>query len=172
MRPQRIDMVQRRMLILVRPTRRVIEQQSRRQILRRTKAVESGGLSCGVVPGNSERSSALKLLGRPNGRSTMTANRPELVGLSVLVLTLITTVSLAQNTSNPLLSGNTVNPVLSGNTVAPGREAPVSPSTPNLNLSTGTNPFTGLPCTGPPTTGSPTANLAFPSVYGPPPSSC
>ena len=76
----------------------------------------------------------------------MTANRLELVGLSVLVLTLTTTVSLAQNTSNPLLSGNTVNPVMSGNTVAQGREAPVSPSTPNLNLSTGTNPFTGLPC--------------------------
>jgi hypothetical protein len=34
----------------------------------------------------------------------MTANRLELVGLSVLVLTLTTTVSLAQNTSNPLLS--------------------------------------------------------------------
>ena len=42
----------------------------------------------------------------------MTVNRPELVGLSVLVLTLTTTVSLTQNTSNPLLSGNTVNPVL------------------------------------------------------------
>jgi hypothetical protein len=53
----------------------------------------------------------------------MTANRLELVGLSVLVLTLTTTVSHAQNTSNPLLSGNTVNPVMSGNTVAPGREA-------------------------------------------------
>jgi hypothetical protein len=102
----------------------------------------------------------------------MTANRLELVGLSVLVLTLTTTVSLAQNTSNPLLSGNTVNPVMSGNTVAQGREAPVSPSTPNLNLSAGTNPFTGLPCTGPPTTGSPTANLSFPSVFGPPASSC
>ena len=47
----------------------------------------------------------------------MTVNRPELVGLSVLVLTLTTTVSLTQNTGNPLLSGNTVSPVLSGNTV-------------------------------------------------------
>ena len=56
----------------------------------------------------------------------MTVNRLELVGLSVLVLTLTTTVSL-QNTSNPLLSGNTVNPVLSGNTVVQGHEAAVSP---------------------------------------------
>ena len=104
----------------------------------------------------------------------MTANRLELVGLSVLVLTLTSTVSLAQNTSNPLLSGNTVNPVMSGNTVAAGREAPVSPTTPNLNLSTGTNPFTGQPCSGPPTTGGTTtsAGVAFPSVYGPLPSSC
>jgi hypothetical protein len=54
----------------------------------------------------------------------MTVNRPELVGLSVLVLTLTTTVSLEQNTSNPLLSGNTVNPVLSGNTVVQSHEAP------------------------------------------------
>jgi hypothetical protein len=53
----------------------------------------------------------------------MTVNRLELVGLSVLVLTL-TTVSLEQNTSNPLLSGNTVNPVLSGNTEVQGHEAP------------------------------------------------
>jgi hypothetical protein len=55
----------------------------------------------------------------------MTANRLELVGLSVLVLSLTTTVSLAQNTSNPLLSGNTV---------APGREAPISPSTPKRTV--------------------------------------
>jgi hypothetical protein len=102
----------------------------------------------------------------------MTANRLELVGLSALVLTFTTTLSLAQNTSNPLLSGNTTNPVMSGNTVAQPRETAVSPSTPSLNLSTGTNPFTGLPCTGPPTTGSPTATLAFPSVFGPPASSC
>jgi hypothetical protein len=107
-----------------------------------------------------------------NGRSSMTVNRLELVGLSVLVLTLTTTVSLAQNTTNPMKSGNTTNPILSGNTVTQGREVPVSPSTPNLNLSTGTNPFTGLPCTGPPTTGSPTANLSFPSVFGPPASPC
>jgi hypothetical protein len=75
----------------------------------------------------------------------MTVNRLELVGLSVLVLTLTTTVSLEQNTSNPLLSGNTVNSVLSGNTVVQGHEA-VSLALPTglLNLSTGTNPFTGL----------------------------
>jgi hypothetical protein len=78
----------------------------------------------------------------------MTANRLELVGLSVLVLTLTTTVSLAQNTSNPLLSGNTVNPVMSRNTVAAGHEAPVSPAPSVPSLSTGTNPFTGLPCSG------------------------
>ena len=59
----------------------------------------------------------------------MTVNRLELVGLSVLVLTLTTTASLEQNTSNPLLSGNTVNPVLSG--------LPTS----LLNQTTGTNPF-------------------------------
>jgi hypothetical protein len=104
----------------------------------------------------------------------MTVNRLELVGLSVLVLTLTTTVSLAQNTSNPLRSGNTVNPVMSGNTVTQGREAPVSPAPGLQNLSTGTNPFTGQPCSGPPTTGGTTtsAGAVFPSVYGPPPSAC
>jgi hypothetical protein len=104
----------------------------------------------------------------------MTANRLELVGLSVLVLTLTTTVSLAQNTSNPLLSGNTVNPIMSGNTVAAGREVPVSPAPSVPSLSTGTNPFTGQPCSGPPTTGGTTTSTgaAFPSVYGPLPSSC
>jgi hypothetical protein len=44
----------------------------------------------------------------------MTANRLELVGLSVLVLIAATTTSPAQNTGNALLSGNTTNPVLSG----------------------------------------------------------
>jgi hypothetical protein len=94
----------------------------------------------------------------------------KLVGLSVLVLTLTTTVSLAQNTntSNPMRSGNTTNPILSGNTVAQPNETPVSPTTPSLSLSTGTNPFTGQPCSGPPTSGSPTATFSFPSVYGPP----
>jgi hypothetical protein len=111
------------------------------------------------VQDNPEMSSALKLLGRPNGRSTMTANRLELVGLSVLVLTLTTTVSLAQNTSNPLLSGNTVNPVMSGNTVAAGHEAPVSPAPGVSSLSTGTNPFTGLPCSGPPQQEAPRRQL-------------
>jgi hypothetical protein len=63
----------------------------------------------------------------------MTVNRLELVGLSVLVLTLTTTVSLEQN----------VNPVLSGNTVVQGHEAAVSPSLPTSlqNQTTGTNPF-------------------------------
>jgi hypothetical protein len=45
----------------------------------------------------------------------MTANRLELVGLSILVLIVSTNLSPAQNTSNSLLSGNTTNPVLSGN---------------------------------------------------------
>jgi hypothetical protein len=85
----------------------------------------------------------------------MTANRLELVGLSVLVLIATVTVSLAQNTGNPMLSGNTVNPVLSGNTtVLPARsELSVSPSLPTSGLLTnatnGTNPLTGLPCSGP-----------------------
>jgi hypothetical protein len=76
----------------------------------------------------------------------MTENRLELVGLSVLVLTLTTTVSLAQNTGNSLVSGNTVDPAMSGNTVAQRPEAPVSPMLPTnaLNLSTGTNAFTSL----------------------------
>ena len=148
-------------------TRHCPSRQSRRLVPRRTRVGESVGRPRGVIPGNSEWNSALKLVGRPNGRSTMTANRLELVGLRVT-----TTVSLAQ-TSNPLQSGNSVNPVLSGNTVANGRQVPVSPATPNLSLSTGTNPFTGRPCSGPPTTGTTTATgLNFPSVYGPPPSSC
>jgi hypothetical protein len=107
----------------------------------------------------------------------MTENRLGPLGLSVLVLTLTTTVSLAQNTSNPMTTGNTTNPILSGNTVANGRENPVSPAlnTGALNPSTGTNPFTGMPCSGPPTTGGTTTSVTgagFPSVYGPPPSQC
>jgi hypothetical protein len=106
----------------------------------------------------------------------MAVNRIALIGLSVLVLGATTTIALAQNknTSNPLLSGNTVNPIMSGNTVAAGREAPVSPAPSVPSLSTGTNPFTGQPCQGPPTTGGTTtsAGVAFPSVYGPPQSSC
>ena len=50
----------------------------------------------------------------------MIANRSQLIGLSVLVLTATITAALAQNTSNPLLSGNTTNPRLSGNTVSQG----------------------------------------------------
>ena len=112
--------------------------------------------------------------GATTRRSDMAVNRIALIGLSVLVLSATTTVLLAQNTSNPLRSGNTVNPILSGNTVAAGREAPVSPAPSIPSLSTGTNPFTGQPCSGPPTTGGTTtsAGAAFPSVYGPPPSSC
>lgn len=85
----------------------------------------------------------------------MTANRLELVGLSVLVLVATATVSPAQNTSNSLLSGNTTNPVLSGNsTVLPARsELTVSPSLPSSGLLTnatnGTNQLTGMPCSGP-----------------------
>jgi hypothetical protein len=103
----------------------------------------------------------------------MTANRLELVGLSVLALTLTTTASLGQNTSNPLRSGNTVNPVMSGNTVAQPAQTPVSPGQPSLNLATGTNPFTGRPCSGPPITGgAQSSGFFFPSVYGPAASSC
>ncbi len=40
----------------------------------------------------------------------MAANRVELIGLSALVLTATITIALAQNTSNPMLSGNTANP--------------------------------------------------------------
>jgi hypothetical protein len=83
----------------------------------------------------------------------MTANRIELLGLSVLVLVATATVSPAQNTGASLLSGNTTNPVLSGqSTLLSARsELSVSPSTPIglLSNTTGTNPLTGLPCTGP-----------------------
>jgi hypothetical protein len=119
----------------------------------------------------------------------MTVNRIELIGLTALILTASLTIALAQNTSNPIRSGNTTNPILSGNTVAQppynpiggnnvpvlnGQPRPVSPA-PNVpTLSTGTNPFTGQPCQGPPTTGGTTtsAGVAFPSVFGPPQSSC
>jgi len=76
-----------------------------------------------------------------------------LIGISVVVLAATTTLSLAQNTGNPMLNGNTVNPVLSGqSTLLSARsELSVSPSTPTglLTNTTGTNPLTGLPCTGP-----------------------
>ena len=81
----------------------------------------------------------------------MIANRSQLIGPSVLVLTATITTALAQNTSNPMRSGNTTNPILSGNTVTQLPPVPVSPA-PNLTiLSTplGRNSFTGLPCTGP-----------------------
>jgi hypothetical protein len=83
----------------------------------------------------------------------MTATRIELIALTLLSLTAATAAALAQNTSNPMLSGNTVNPVLSGqSTLLPARtELSISPATPTglLTNTTGTNPLTGLPCTGP-----------------------
>ena len=90
-------------------------------------------------------------LERPTGRSDMAVNRIVLIGLSILSLTATITIALAQNTSNPLLSGNTTNPRLSGNTVSQGPPNPVSPA-PNLTIlptPLGRNSFTGLPCTGP-----------------------
>jgi hypothetical protein len=90
-------------------------------------------------------------LERPTGRSDMVVNRIVLIGLSILSLTATITIALAQNTSNPLLSGNTTNPRLSGNTVSQGPPNPVSPA-PNLTIlgtPLGRNSFTGLPCTGP-----------------------
>ena len=42
----------------------------------------------------------------------MVAHRIALIGLGAIILT--ATAALAQNTSNPLVSGNTANPVLSG----------------------------------------------------------
>jgi hypothetical protein len=101
------------------------------------------------IPGNLKRRSTLKLRGTDR-RSTMTANRLELIGLSVLVLVATATVSPAQNTGNALLSGNTTNPVLSGNsTILPARsELSVSPSLPSTGLLTnatnGTNQLTGM----------------------------
>jgi hypothetical protein len=80
----------------------------------------------------------------------MAENRVALIGLSTLGLTAITTIALAQNTSNPLRSGNTTNPILSGNTVTQLPQVPVSPG-PNLTIlgtPLGRNSFTGLPCTG------------------------
>src|SRR5512135_463162 len=87
----------------------------------------------------------------------MAENRIALIGLSVLGLTATITIALAQNTSNPLLSGNTTNPRLSGNTVAQPPPVPVSPA-PNLTIlgsPLGRNSFTGLPCTGPGALGIP-----------------
>jgi hypothetical protein len=82
----------------------------------------------------------------------MAANRIELIGLSVLVLTATATAVLAQNTSNPMLSGNTVNPYLSGNsTLLSGlSELSAPPALPNtlLQPNLGRNSLTGLPCTG------------------------
>jgi len=82
----------------------------------------------------------------------MAASRVELIGLSVLVLTATTTLSLAQNTGASMLGGNTVNPVLSGNgTLLSGRsELPVPPALPNTLIQPplGRNSLTGLPCTG------------------------
>ena len=96
----------------------------------------------------------LKGVGRFDWSSThVTANRFELLALSVIILVATATVSLAQNTGASLLSGNATNPVLSGqSTLLSARsELSVSPSTPTglLSNTSGTNPLTGLPCTGP-----------------------
>jgi hypothetical protein len=72
----------------------------------------------------------------------MVADRIGLIGVVAAVLT--TTVALAQNTTNPVLSGQS--------TLLQARsELSVSPSLPTglLPNTTGTNPLTGLPCTGP-----------------------
>ena len=80
----------------------------------------------------------------------MSVNRIAPICLSVLSLTATITIALAQNTSNPMLSGNTTNPRLSGNTVTQLPPVPVSPvpittiQAPTL----GRNQSTGLPCTG------------------------
>jgi hypothetical protein len=82
----------------------------------------------------------------------MTTNRVALIGLNLLGVTATITIALAQNTSNPLMSGNTTNPILSGNTVTQLPPVPVSPA-PNLTIlqpPLGRNAQTGLPCTGPP----------------------
>src|SRR6516162_1117353 len=73
----------------------------------------------------------------------MAVNRVALIGLSVLGLTATFTIALAQNTTNPILSGNTVTQLPS---------VPVSPAPNTTILSTplGRNAHTGLPCTGPP----------------------
>jgi hypothetical protein len=77
----------------------------------------------------------------------MPVNRIALIGLSVLGLTATITIALAQNTSNPMLSGNTTNPILSGNTVSQPPPVPVSPALPTTLLGPpiGRNQFTGLP---------------------------
>jgi len=77
------------------------------------------------------------------------AARTRLIGISVVVLAVSTTLSLAQNTGNPMLNGNTVS---GQSTLLSARsELSDSPSLPTglLSNTTGTNPLTGLPCTGP-----------------------
>jgi hypothetical protein len=72
----------------------------------------------------------------------MVADRIGLIGLGAIILT--TTAALAQNTTNPVLSGQS--------TLLQARsELSISPATPSglLSNTTGTNPLTGLPCTGP-----------------------
>jgi hypothetical protein len=130
----------------------------------------------------------------------MAINRIALIGLGVLGLTATITIALAQNTTNPMLSGNTVNPILSGNsvTLSAASEVPVSPALPNalLTPTIGRNAHTGLPCSGfgslavvpnlpgattaPGSTGATTATQSgtstihqlpsFPSVFGSSPS--
>ncbi len=106
----------------------------------------------------------------------MAINRIVLIGLSILGLT---TLALAQNTSNPLRSGNTTNPILSGNTVTNGPEVPVSPALPTTILAptTGRNSINGLPCSAsavvippPPSTSGSTTTQPLQSVFGSSPS--
>lgn len=71
----------------------------------------------------------------------MVANRIELIGLGVIILT--ATAALAQNTTNPVLSGQS--------TLSQARsELSVPPALPNtlIQPNPGRNPLNGLPCTG------------------------
>jgi hypothetical protein len=101
----------------------------------------------------------------------MTANRSQLIGLSVLVLTATITTAFAQNTSNPMASGNTTNPILSGNTVTNAPQVPVSPALPTAILPprNGRNSITGLPCSAGSVPVTPSAGAV--SGVTPPPSS-
>jgi hypothetical protein len=72
----------------------------------------------------------------------MVADRIALIGLGAIILS--ATAALAQNTTNPVLSGQS--------TLLQARsELSVSPALPTglIPNTSGTNPLTGLPCTGP-----------------------
>ncbi len=109
----------------------------------------------------------------------MAINRIALIGLGVLGLTATITIALAQNTTNPMLSGNTTNPILSGNTVTNHPQVAVSPALPTTILAPtiGRNSITGLPCSAgavvippPPTTSGSTPSQTLQSVFGSSPS--